>query len=38
MNPANRQMLKVSTDDESEAYSIISTLMGETVAPRRSFI
>ena len=38
MDPENRQMLKVTTDDEPEADAIISTLMGETVAPRRSFI
>ena len=38
MNPENRQMLRVTTEDEPEADAIISTLMGETVAPRRSFI
>ena len=38
MNPANRQMLRVTTDHEPEADNVISTLMGEQVAPRRSFI
>ena len=38
MNPQNRQMLLVTSHDEPEADSIISTLMGDSVPPRRSFI
>ncbi len=38
MNPENRVMLKVKTDDAMTADDIFRTLMGEEVAPRRDFI
>ena len=38
MNPENRKMMKVTIDDMSEAGELISMLMGDQVAPRRSFI
>ena len=31
-------MLKVTIEDEPDADTVISTLMGEVVAPRKSFI
>ena len=38
MNPETRHMLLVNINDETEAEDTISTLMGENVAPRKSFI
>ena len=38
MNPDTRHMLVVNIDDEVDAENAITTLMGEQVAPRRSFI
>ena len=38
MNPDTRHMLIVNVDDDSEAEDAVSTLMGENVAPRKSFI
>ena len=38
MNPEHRRMFLVTAHDEPDADSVINTLMGEAVAPRRSFI
>ena len=38
MNPESRQMLRVNIEDETDAQDVFSTLMGETVAPRKNFI
>jgi DNA gyrase subunit B len=38
LNPANRNLLKVSIDDAVAADEIFSILMGEQVEPRRKFI
>jgi len=38
MDPAKRTMLKVAIDDEIEAESVFSILMGDVVEPRRKFI
>ena len=38
MNPENRKMMKVTINDISEASELMSMLMGDLVAPRRSFI
>ncbi|MBM3942742.1 MAG: DNA topoisomerase (ATP-hydrolyzing) subunit B [SAR202 cluster bacterium] len=38
MNPETRQMLQVNIDDAVEVDNVFSTLMGEVVAPRKSFI
>ena len=38
MDPENRHMLLVNIDDDGEANDVITTLMGEVVAPRKSFI
>ena len=38
MDPEHRVLRKVAMDDAAEADRIISTLMGEKVAPRRDFI
>ena len=38
LNPENRTLLQVKTNDNSEAEIIFSTLMGEIVEPRREFI
>ena len=38
MNPAHRQMLRVSLDDAEEADRIFDILMGNEVEPRRRFI
>ena len=38
MDPEFRQMLLVNIEDVVEADNVFSTLMGEVVAPRKSFI
>jgi DNA gyrase subunit B len=38
MNPETRQMLQVGIEDAVEVDNVFSTLMGEVVAPRKSFI
>ena len=38
MNPETRQMLLVRIDDQVEVNNVFTTLMGEEVAPRKSFI
>jgi DNA gyrase subunit B len=38
MNPAQRLMLQVTLDDAAQADEVFSTLMGEDVEQRRSFI
>jgi DNA gyrase subunit B len=38
MNPETRQMLEVTIDNAVEVDDVFTTLMGETVAPRKSFI
>ena len=38
MNPETRQMLLVKIDDVVEVDNVFTTLMGEEVAPRKSFI
>ena len=38
MNPETRQMLLVRIDDAVEVNDVFTTLMGEEVAPRKSFI
>ncbi len=38
MNPDTRHMLRVRIEDAVEVEDVFTTLMGETVAPRRSFI
>ena len=38
MDPDNRKMLRVTLDDLTETNDTISMLMGEQVAPRKSFI
>jgi DNA gyrase subunit B len=38
MNPETRQMLRVSIDNAVEINDVVTTLMGEEVAPRKSFI
>ena len=38
MDPENRVLRQVSIEDAVEADKIISTLMGNTVEPRRDFI
>jgi DNA gyrase subunit B len=38
MNPAGRLMLQVTLDDAAQADEVFSTLMGEDVEQRRSFI
>jgi DNA gyrase subunit B len=38
MNPDTRTMLKVSSEDATEAERIFSVLMGDQVEPRRKFI
>ena len=38
MNPETRQMLEVTVDNAVEVDDVFTTLMGETVAPRKSFI
>ena len=38
MNPETRQMPLVRVDDAFEVDKVFTTLMGEEVAPRKSFI
>ena len=38
MNPDTRQMLEVTIDNALEVDDVFTTLMGEVVAPRKSFI
>ncbi len=38
MNPETRQMLTVKAEDTPEVEDVFTTLMGEVVAPRKSFI
>ncbi len=38
MNPDTRHMLQVSVEDDHDAEDAFTTLMGEVVAPRKSFI
>ncbi|MDA0265066.1 MAG: DNA topoisomerase (ATP-hydrolyzing) subunit B [Chloroflexi bacterium] len=38
MNPETRKMLEVTIDNAFEVDDVFTTLMGETVAPRKSFI
>ena len=38
MDPETRQMLRVEIEDAVEVDGVFSTLMGELVAPRKSFI
>ncbi len=38
MNPESRQMLSVTIDNALEVGDTFTTLMGELVAPRKSFI
>jgi len=38
MNPETRQMLEVTIDNAVEVDDVFTTLMGELVAPRKSFI
>jgi DNA gyrase subunit B len=38
MNPETRQMLQVGIEDVVEVENVFATLMGELVAPRKSFI
>jgi DNA gyrase subunit B len=38
MNPQQRLMLQVTLDDAAQADEVFSTLMGEDVEQRRSFI
>ena len=38
MNPDTRHMLSVNVDDDNDAEDAFTTLMGEVVAPRKSFI
>ena len=38
MNPDSRHMLVVNVEDDNDAENAFTTLMGEVVAPRKSFI
>ena len=38
MKPEGRTLLQVRAEDDAEADSIFTTLMGDQVAPRRKFI
>ena len=38
MNPVNRRLLRVTSDNIDEANEAFTMLMGEKVAPRREFI
>jgi DNA gyrase subunit B len=38
MNPATRNIVKITMEDAVQAESVFTTLMGEQVEPRRQFI
>jgi len=38
MDPGNRTLLRISSEDAAEAERIFSVLMGDQVEPRRKFI
>jgi DNA gyrase subunit B len=38
MDPETRTLLKVRMDEESQAFELFQTLMGDEVEPRRDFI